>query len=361
MLFRALLSRQRRPVRRAGAPGGEPTSRAWSRAGRSGCRTTCTGRCGTSTSTRSLERLARDGPRAAAPRGSSTRARGAPGQGRVREPRSTSCARRSKTRSAGGWWLTAAPRRWPGRCAARCPRTSTSCTPPATSSPRCAGPSTRSPASSRCVWPASAATAVGARSTFVPPCGARCPPAACRSTPISATPVRPSPRSSSSPTSPGSVAAFARFTVHLVYAISSQFSKVRSFVFIDGIDEVTRLVRRGRRRRRGCAPRQHRGRRGVGGRALGLRPRLVGLLGALGRGDHTPRRACLLLGDARNNYHASQSMGRPGDPAPGPPRVLAEPRAKAPTGARVIPSWASTPCTATRCSSAATFASWRSL
>jgi uncharacterized protein with von Willebrand factor type A (vWA) domain len=37
----------------------------------------------------------------------------------------------------------------------------------------------------------------------------------------------------------GSVAAFARFTLHLVYAISHQFSKVRSFVFIDGIDEVT--------------------------------------------------------------------------------------------------------------------------
>lgn len=39
----------------------------------------------------------------------------------------------------------------------------------------------------------------------------------------------------------GSVAAFARFTLHLVYAISGQFSKVRSFVFIDGLDEVTRL------------------------------------------------------------------------------------------------------------------------
>ena len=37
----------------------------------------------------------------------------------------------------------------------------------------------------------------------------------------------------------GSVAAFARFTLHLVYAIQGQFSKVRSFVFIDGIDEVT--------------------------------------------------------------------------------------------------------------------------
>src|SRR6202035_382588 len=37
----------------------------------------------------------------------------------------------------------------------------------------------------------------------------------------------------------GSVAAFARFTLHLVYAISNQFSKVRAWVFIDGIDEVT--------------------------------------------------------------------------------------------------------------------------
>ena len=37
----------------------------------------------------------------------------------------------------------------------------------------------------------------------------------------------------------GSVAAFARFTLQLVYAISSQFSRVRAFVFIDGIDEVT--------------------------------------------------------------------------------------------------------------------------
>jgi len=37
----------------------------------------------------------------------------------------------------------------------------------------------------------------------------------------------------------GSVAAFARFTLHLVYALSNQFSKVRAFVFIDGLDEVT--------------------------------------------------------------------------------------------------------------------------
>jgi hypothetical protein len=37
-----------------------------------------------------------------------------------------------------------------------------------------------------------------------------------------------------------SVARFARFSLMLVHALSSQFSKVRSFVFIDTIDEVTR-------------------------------------------------------------------------------------------------------------------------
>ena len=41
----------------------------------------------------------------------------------------------------------------------------------------------------------------------------------------------------------GSVAAFARFTLHLVYAISGQFSKVRSFVFIDGLDEAGQFRR----------------------------------------------------------------------------------------------------------------------
>ena len=37
----------------------------------------------------------------------------------------------------------------------------------------------------------------------------------------------------------GSVASFARFTLQFVYAMQSEFSKVRSWVFIDGVDEVT--------------------------------------------------------------------------------------------------------------------------
>jgi uncharacterized protein with von Willebrand factor type A (vWA) domain len=37
----------------------------------------------------------------------------------------------------------------------------------------------------------------------------------------------------------GSVATFAHFTMQLMYAMSSQFSRVRAFAFIDGVDEVT--------------------------------------------------------------------------------------------------------------------------
>ena len=104
----------------------------------------------------------------------------------------------------------------------------------------------------------------------------------------------------------GSVASFARFTLHLVYAISSQFSKVRSFVFIDGVDEVTRFFE------------------GVDdvSEALARINTEADVVWVDGHSDYghafsvfwdrwgeeiTPRTSVLLLGDARNNYHASQS------------------------------------------------------
>lgn len=40
----------------------------------------------------------------------------------------------------------------------------------------------------------------------------------------------------------GSVASFARFTLQLLYALSSELRKLRSFAFIDEIDEVTELL-----------------------------------------------------------------------------------------------------------------------
>jgi uncharacterized protein with von Willebrand factor type A (vWA) domain len=104
----------------------------------------------------------------------------------------------------------------------------------------------------------------------------------------------------------GSVAAFARFTLHLVYAISGQFSKVRAFVFIDGIDEVTRFFE------------------GVEdiGEAVHRVNTEADVVWVDGHSDYGhafeafwnqwgkdvgPKTTVIILGDARNNYHATQS------------------------------------------------------
>lgn len=104
----------------------------------------------------------------------------------------------------------------------------------------------------------------------------------------------------------GSVAAFARFTLHLVYAISSQFSKVRSFVFIDGLDEVTDFFD------------------GVEDitEAIHRVNNEADVIWVDGHSDYGhafevfwekygrevgPKTTVLILGDARNNYHASQA------------------------------------------------------
>jgi uncharacterized protein len=43
----------------------------------------------------------------------------------------------------------------------------------------------------------------------------------------------------------GSVAEFARFSMSLLYAMKAEFSRIRLFAFVDGIDEVTDLMDRG--------------------------------------------------------------------------------------------------------------------
>ena len=104
----------------------------------------------------------------------------------------------------------------------------------------------------------------------------------------------------------GSVAAFARFTLHLVYAISGQFSKVRAFVFIDGLDEVTKFFE------------------GVDDiteavHRVNTEADVVWVDGHSDYGhafevfwetygqDVNSKTTVLVLGDARNNYHASQA------------------------------------------------------
>ncbi|MGI9578144.1 MAG: vWA domain-containing protein [Microthrixaceae bacterium] len=104
----------------------------------------------------------------------------------------------------------------------------------------------------------------------------------------------------------GSVAAFARFTLHLVHAIAGQFSQVRSFVFIDGIDEVTDYFER----TEDILEAIHR---------VNTEADVVWVDGHSDYGhafevfwqrhgrDIGPKTTVMILGDARNNYHASQS------------------------------------------------------
>jgi uncharacterized protein with von Willebrand factor type A (vWA) domain len=104
----------------------------------------------------------------------------------------------------------------------------------------------------------------------------------------------------------GSVAAFARFTLQLVYAISSQFSKVRSFVFIDGIDEVTDYFKG----TEDISVAIHR---------INTEADVIWVDGHSDYGhafevfwdrwgrEVNSKTTVLLLGDARNNYHASQA------------------------------------------------------
>ncbi|MEZ5243950.1 MAG: VWA domain-containing protein [Acidimicrobiales bacterium] len=104
----------------------------------------------------------------------------------------------------------------------------------------------------------------------------------------------------------GSVAAFARFTLHLVYAISGQFSKVRAFVFIDGLDEVTRYfegvedINEAVHRVNTEADVVWVDGHSDYGHALGVFWERYGK-------DIGPRTSIMILGDARNNYHASES------------------------------------------------------
>ena len=124
----------------------------------------------------------------------------------------------------------------------------------------------------------------------------------------------------------GSVAAFARFTLMLVYAIQGQFSKVRSFVFIDGIDEVTDYFRNTRGHPGRHPSGEHRSRRGVGRRALRLRPCVRGVLGPLRQGRR-PQDHGAAARRRPEQLPRQPVVGREGDPPEGAPRLLAEPRA----------------------------------
>ena len=102
----------------------------------------------------------------------------------------------------------------------------------------------------------------------------------------------------------GSVAGFAHFTLMLSYALSEQFTKVRSFAFIDTVDEVSRFFTPG----------------GDVADALARMSSEADLVWFDGHSDYGhsieefarrypdavgPRTSLLILGDARNNYRAT--------------------------------------------------------
>ena len=100
----------------------------------------------------------------------------------------------------------------------------------------------------------------------------------------------------------GSVATFARFTMQVVFAMSSQFRRVRSFAFIDTIDEVTDFFGPGVDFSEAM-------------RRIGTEAGVVWLDGHSDYGNAfetfrdrftesiSPRTTVIVTGDARTNYH----------------------------------------------------------
>jgi uncharacterized protein with von Willebrand factor type A (vWA) domain len=104
----------------------------------------------------------------------------------------------------------------------------------------------------------------------------------------------------------GSVAAFAQFTLQLVYAIKTEFSRVRSFVFVDGIGEVTDLFDKAEDVVDAAAKINKENRaiwvdgRSDYGHALEM------FWASWGQQIRSST-SVIILGDARANYHASQA------------------------------------------------------
>ena len=99
----------------------------------------------------------------------------------------------------------------------------------------------------------------------------------------------------------GSMATFARFTLQFTYAMATQFSKLRSFVFIDTVDEVTRYFGPG------VDFNQALGRIATEAEAVWLDGH-SDYGNSLARFEErygseiTPRTTLIITGDARNNY-----------------------------------------------------------
>ncbi|MCL2583159.1 MAG: VWA domain-containing protein [Streptosporangiales bacterium] len=103
-----------------------------------------------------------------------------------------------------------------------------------------------------------------------------------------------------------SVSTFAAFTLQLAYTIRSQFSKVRTFAFTDGIEEITAILENA-----ADVPEAARHINGAHGfvRLDGHSDYGMALTRFWDRWgpEVTSRTSVIILGDARNNYHASRA------------------------------------------------------
>ncbi len=139
----------------------------------------------------------------------------------------------------------------------------------------------------------------------------------------------------------GSMATFARFTLQFVYAMSGQFSKLRSFVFVDALDEATRFFDTGVDFDDALA-------------AVSAEAEVVWMDGHSDYGNSlqifwdrygaelTPRSTVIITGDARNNYRNARGdvLGAIADQVRAVYWLNPEPRAYWDTGDSVMRAYA---------------------
>lgn len=99
----------------------------------------------------------------------------------------------------------------------------------------------------------------------------------------------------------GSVSEFARFTMSLLYTMKEEFSKIRLFAFVDGVDEVTDLMKEGSHQ---LAPRNLLYRTNVvaGDGHSDYGNVFARFWHLYGHAELDPRSTVIITGDARNNY-----------------------------------------------------------
>ncbi len=139
----------------------------------------------------------------------------------------------------------------------------------------------------------------------------------------------------------GSMATFARFTLQFTYAMGTQFSKLRAFVFVDAVDEITRFLKPGI-----DFP-----------EALGRISTEADVVWLDGHSDYghafeqfvsrygkelTPRSTVIIAGDARNNYREAREgfLGEVADASEAVYWLNPEPRAYWDSGDSVMSRYA---------------------